>query len=64
MAGYAAPSYLWGRFEVDWKLALARFNVPYFHMRGFTFCHGPYAEPSWKSDWFPLWLDPLVATML
>jgi hypothetical protein len=50
VAGYAAPVYLWERFEIDWKLALAKFDVQYFHMREFTAFRGPYAEPAWRSE--------------
>lgn len=50
VAGYASPVWIWERFEIDWRLALAKFDVPYFHMKEFTACRGPFSAPSWKSE--------------
>lgn len=50
VAGYFAPVYCWERFEVDWKLALAKFNVPYFHMKEFTCGFGPFSESRWALE--------------
>src|SRR5258707_733544 len=46
VAGWAAPVGFWDQAEIDWTLALAKFDVPYFHMREFAHSIGPFAK--WK----------------
>lgn len=48
VAGWVSSVTLWERFEVDWRLALARAGVPYFHMKEFSQSKGPFK--SWKSQ--------------
>ncbi len=49
VAGAAAPVESWSQREIDWRLALVKFDVPYFHMKEFMNSQGPYAAPCWKS---------------
>ena len=50
VAGYAAPLRLWESFEIDWRLALARYCVPYFHMKEFIAKQGAFSDPCWQSE--------------
>jgi hypothetical protein len=50
VAGIVAPVYKWEAFELDWKIALAHFDVPYFHMREFAASKGAYVDTKWKSN--------------
>jgi len=43
VAGYAASIAAWESFEVDWKLFLAKFHVPYLHMKWFSHSKDCYA---------------------
>ena|SRR5882672_3213114 len=46
VAGYAASIAEWNSFEVDWKLFLAKFQVPYLHMKWFSQSTNCYTK--WK----------------
>ncbi len=48
VCGWAASVAEWESFELDWKLFLAKFNVPHFHMKEFTQSKGCYAN--WKDE--------------
>ncbi|MGA2876612.1 MAG: hypothetical protein ABSE82_13870 [Nitrososphaerales archaeon] len=48
VAGYVASVEAWERFEVDWKLFLAKFDVPYLHMKEFSQSKKCYAK--WKDN--------------
>ncbi len=48
VAGWVSSADLWKRFEVDWRLALARAGVPYFHMKEFAHSKGPFQ--SWEGQ--------------
>lgn len=51
VAGFATSLEKWERWEVDWKLVLAEFNAPYFHMKEFFGTRkGAFAEPRWRSE--------------
>lgn len=50
VAGYVSTVEEWAQFEISWKLTLAKFNVPYFHMKEFTVGQGAFAHPKWKSE--------------
>ncbi len=51
VAGFAASLENWDSWEVDWKLVLAEFNAPYFHMKEFfNRKKGVFAEPRWRSE--------------
>ncbi len=48
VAGYVASVEAWERFEIDWKLFLAKFNVPYLHMKEFS--HSKKCYATWRDD--------------
>lgn len=47
VCGWLASVEQWQRFEYDWKLFLAKNDVPYFHMEEFAHSIGPFAK--WKN---------------
>ncbi len=49
VAGYVASVEDWAQWEIDWRLALASFDVPYFHMKEFVAYKKAYSHPKWKS---------------
>jgi hypothetical protein len=40
----------WKSFENDWKRALARAKVPYFHMKKFTVHKAPFDNMKWRRE--------------
>jgi len=48
VAGWIGSVANWNTFEIDWKIALARFDIPYLHMKEFAHSTGPYQ--TWKGD--------------
>jgi hypothetical protein len=50
VAGYVSSVEEWAQFEMGWKLTLAKFDVPYFHMREFVSCQGAFKHQKWKSE--------------
>ncbi len=48
VCGWAATTAQWDRFEIDWKLFLAKNDVPHFHMKEFSQSKGCYEK--WKYD--------------
>lgn len=44
VCGYAASVLQWERFEVDWKIFLAKYDVPYFHMKEYSHNKGPFSK--------------------
>lgn len=46
VAGFIGQVSQWELFDVDWRLLLAKYEVPYFHMKEFAHSTGPYK--SWK----------------
>lgn len=48
VGGWLSSFVRWERFEVDWRLLLARYDVPYFHMKEFSQSRGPFA--SWEGN--------------
>lgn len=46
VAGYVSRLSRWERFAVDWRLVLARYKIPNFHMKEFSQSKGPFT--SWK----------------
>lgn len=40
----------WKQFECAWKLTLANFDVPYFHMKDFNSHKRAFKDPKWKSE--------------
>ena len=49
VAGYVASVEQWTSWECDWRLVLAAFDVPYFHMREFNGYQGAFSSSKWKS---------------
>jgi hypothetical protein len=50
VAGYVSSVEQWAQWEINWKLALASFDVPYFHMKNFVACSRPFDHPKWKAE--------------
>lgn len=46
VAGFVSTVALWEQFEIDWKLMLSSYKVPYFHMKEFSQSTGPFKK--WK----------------
>jgi hypothetical protein len=46
--GYAASVRQWERFEIDWKILLAKYDVPYFHMTECAHFEKHFAK--WKNN--------------
>ena len=44
LAGWIASNEDWERFESDWRLFLASYKVPYFHMKEFSQSTGPFKK--------------------
>lgn len=61
VAGYVSTVEEWAQFEVGWKLTLAKFDVPYFHMREFAARQGVFKDHRWKSEAYKtLFLSDLI----
>jgi hypothetical protein len=50
VAGYPASVEQWDSFEIDWKLFLASYHVPYFHMSKFSQFKKPFHESRWRNS--------------
>ncbi len=48
VCGWVSDVNGWEGFEVDWTLFLAKYEVPYFHMKEFAQFKGPFAK--WKDN--------------
>lgn len=46
VCGWLSSVALWEQFEIDWKLFLISYKVPYFHMKEFAQSTGPFKK--WK----------------
>jgi len=46
VAGWLGTTVAWESFDVDWRILLAQYDVPYFHMREFAHSTGAFKE--WK----------------
>lgn len=44
VCGWAATVHAWDRFEIDWKLFLAKHDVPYLHMKELSHFKGPFKK--------------------
>jgi hypothetical protein len=44
VCGWVASVDRWQRFESEWKEMLARFDVPYFHLKELSQCRGPFSK--------------------
>ena len=49
VAGFVSSVENWERWEFAWKLALAEYDLPYFHMKELLSGKKPYDAPKWKS---------------
>src|SRR5690348_1890852 len=49
VSGWIGTVHAWERFDTDWKILLASFDVPYFHMREFAHSRGAFEE-GWKGE--------------
>ena len=48
VAGYLSTLDRWNSFAEHWKILLATYDVPYFHMKEFAQSKGPFT--TWKND--------------
>jgi hypothetical protein len=50
VSGWVSTTGLWERFDADWRLLLAKYNVPYLHMR--EFAHSIKGSPfeRWRGE--------------
>ena len=48
VAGWISTVAQWDRFDADWRLLLARYDLPYFHMKEFAHSKGPFE--AWKGE--------------
>jgi hypothetical protein len=48
ICGWVSTVPLWEQFEIDWKLFLASYKVPYLHMKEFSQSNGPFEK--WKDQ--------------
>lgn len=44
VAGWLSTVARWERFDTDWRLLLAQYDLPYFHMVEFAHSKGPYED--------------------
>lgn len=49
VCGYVSTVDKWEQFEIDWRLVLAKTEVPYFHMTDFVACRAPF-DKGWKGN--------------
>jgi hypothetical protein len=50
VAGYISTVQDWKTFESQWNRVLDRAKVPYFHMKKFTACQGPFSNLKWRRE--------------
>jgi len=48
VAGWLGTTVAWESFDIDWKILLAQYDIPYFHMREFAPSVGPFKK--WKGQ--------------
>jgi hypothetical protein len=62
VAGFVSSVQQWGQWEAEWKLALAEFEVPYFHMKEFNAKQDAFKAPKWKSNAYrAMFMSKLIA---
>jgi hypothetical protein len=49
VAGFLSSVENWEQWEISWRLALAEYGVPYFHMKELLSGKKPFDAPKWKS---------------
>jgi hypothetical protein len=50
VGGFVSTVEEWEQFEISWKLTLAKFDVPYFHMKEFNAKRKAFRHPKWESN--------------
>jgi hypothetical protein len=50
VAGYLSTFDRWGAFTKEWNELLARFDIPYFHMKKFSQFKAPFDTEPWKDE--------------
>src|SRR5260370_41292880 len=50
VGGYISSVEAWEGWQIDWRLSLAKFNVPHFHMREFLSYSGAFIDSKWKLE--------------
>jgi hypothetical protein len=50
VAGFVSSVQQWGQWETEWRLTLAEFDVPHFHMKEFTSKRKAFSAPKWESE--------------
>ncbi len=48
VAGYISTNIEWKKFQKEWRIVLAKENIPYFHMVDFQACKPPYGD--WSKE--------------
>jgi hypothetical protein len=62
VAGYISSIDQWAQWEIDWRLTLAEFDVPYFHMKEFISRKKAFKHPKWESENYrTIFLSKLIA---
>lgn len=61
VGGFVSSVESWGKFEIDWRLALAGYDIPYFHMKDFVAKQRQFSDPKWKSEKYRA---TLIATLI
>ena len=46
--GWLSQNSQWELFDYDWRILLAKYDLPYLHMREFAHFHGPFEN--WKGQ--------------
>ena len=44
VGGFVSTAALWEQFEIDWRLMLASYKIPHFHMKEFSQSNGPFKK--------------------
>ena len=50
VAGYVSSVEQWAQWEINWRLVLAAFDVPYFKMSEFLGCREAFKHHKWRSN--------------
>lgn len=50
VAGYLSTFDRWNAFAAEWNKLLARFDIPYFHMKKFAQSKHPFDSDNWKDE--------------
>jgi hypothetical protein len=48
VSGWLSEVYQWELFDYDWRILLAQYDLPYFHMKEFAHSKGPFTN--WKDE--------------